>query len=177
VKSLRIILLLIVIITSADAKSQTVRDRQAVARVKAIYIYNFASLTSWPKEYKQGNFTIGVYGSKYLYEELKANYSSRKIGLQPIITKQFNSLAELGKCHIIYVDESKTTNLATVVRKQKNNSVLIVTENEGALKIGSIINFVQASRKQSYELSKNNGDKRRLVFGKTLIDLAKKVDY
>jgi len=63
-----------------------------------------------------------------------------------------------------------------MVKKFKSKSTLIVSEKEGAMKDGSIINFIIRNNRQSYELSKTNATKHKLIIGKQLTELAVKVE-
>ena len=75
--------------------------------VKALYLYNFATLIDWPSDYRNGEFIIGVYGTKEgVYDNLKAKYEGKAIGSQEIVIKNFNSVSQLDKAHILYVTPS-----------------------------------------------------------------------
>jgi hypothetical protein len=146
------------------------------SRLKAIYVYNFATLVDWPKEYKQGNFVIGVFGESKLYTELVDKYSSKTIGSQHIAIKKFTHQSQITDCHILYVTGSNSEKIAELTKKFKDKSTLIVSEKEGLLKSGSIINFIVQGNKQTYELSKTNATKHKLIIGSTLTNLAANVE-
>lgn len=145
------------------------------SRLKALYIYNFTNMVEWPKETKTGNFNIGVYGETNLISELN-KYSSKSVGSQPIRVSEFKDYNDITACHILFVTREKSDKTAELVKKFKAKSTLIITEKEGAMKDGSIINFIIRNNKQSYELSKTNAGKHKLNIGKQLTDLAVKVE-
>lgn len=145
------------------------------SRLKALYIYNFTNMVEWPKELKTGNFNIGVYGETSLLGELN-KYNSKSVGSQPIRVSEFRNADEITPCHILFITKEKSSQTAELVKKFKAKNTLIITEKEGAMKDGAIINFIIRNNKQSYELSKTNAGKHKLVIGKQLTDLAVKVE-
>lgn len=151
-------------------------DKDTHVRLKALYVYQFATLVDWPKEFKQGDFFIGVFGESPLYNELTTKYSNKAVGSQSIKIKSFSNYNEISACHILVVTPDNSDKVGDLVKKFKTKSTLIVTEKEGKLKDGSIINFVVKDHKQSYELSKTNASKHKLVIGSKLENLASKVE-
>ncbi len=144
------------------------------SKLKAQYIYNFAKFADWPATYKQGNFVIGVIGGTNVYNELVKLYSSKRIGSQPIEIKKYASASDVNKCHVLFLDNSKSNQLPQLVSRLKGKSTLIVTEKEGLIHEGASINFFIRSNKLAYELNKTEANNRKLIIGKTLGDLAAK---
>jgi len=149
--------------------------RDANARLKALYLYNFARNVDWPSEYKSGNFVIGVVGSTDVYVKLVELYSSKSIGSQPIEIRQFKSTAAIGKCHLLYLPVSQHEKLDEITKGQNKSSSLVVTENDGALVDGAVINFIVIDNKLKYELNKKRAVKRKLIIGQNLLKLAHSV--
>jgi hypothetical protein len=144
--------------------------------VKALFVYQFATLVDWPKEFKKGDFIIGVYGESPLYDELTSKYSNRSVGSQAIKIRSFQNFADITTCHILVVAPDVSDRVAELARKYKSSSTLIVSEKDGKLKEGAVINFVIKDNKQSYELSKTNAGKIKLVVGSKLENLAARVE-
>lgn len=146
------------------------------ARIKAIYLYNIATLVDWPDKYKKGSFVIGVYGEDKLYEELVANHSTKTVGSQPIKVRKFRTEAEVERCHILFIGYNKNSSSANLVSKFKKTSTLIVTESPGMLGNGAVVNFIVQNNRQVYELSKKNASKYDLVVNSTLENYAARVE-
>lgn len=145
------------------------------SRLKALYIYNFTNMIEWPKELKNGSFNIGIVGESALYNEL-SKYSSKSVGSQPIKVTSFADASQATACHILFVTKEKSARTAELAKKFKAKSTLVIGEREGALGDGAVINFIIRNNKQSYELSKTNAIKHKLIVGKQLTDLAVKVE-
>ncbi len=151
-----------------------IKDTRSV--VKALYIYTFATLIDWPVEYRKGNFIIGVYGSQdAVYNELNKKYSGKSIGKQKIQVKRFRSKSEINKAHILYVTEDRSAQVTSLSSKFKSKSTLLVTEKEGYLSKGSVINFVVEGNKQKYEINKKNAKRHNLTIADKLAGLAVRV--
>lgn len=145
-------------------------------RLKALFVYQFATLVDWPKEFKQGDFIIGIFGESPLFTEMVAKFSNKTVGTQAIKIKNYMSISEIASCHILFVAPELSDKVGELVKKFKSKSMLIVTEKEGKLKDGAIINFVINNNKQSFEISKTNAAKHKLVVGSKLEQLAAKVE-
>lgn len=145
-------------------------------RVKAVYVYKFAQYVDWPKSFKTGDFIIGVFGDDKLYNEMQTSYSNKMIGNQTIKIKKYDAVADVEQCHILFVAEKNSDKVAEMVKKYKSKSTLIVTEKEGKMKDGAIINFIMKDGKLKYEVSKTNATKHNLTVGQSLTSIADKVE-
>ena len=142
------------------------------AKIKAVFIYNFTKYIEWPKSYKEGEFTIGVVGKSPLYSELIKMTQTKKVANQPLQVKRFNTPDDISKCHILYISKDKSAELSSVVKKLKNNSTLIVTEETGLVDKGAGINFIIKNNRQKFELNKGNVEKYKLKVSSNLEALA-----
>lgn len=141
--------------------------------VKALYIYNFATLIDWPTEYRKGDFIIGVYGSKEgVYDNLKMKFEGKAIGSQEIVVKSFSSSSQISKTHILYVTPKNSSQISSLNSQFKGKSTLIVTEKDGNLNKGAAINFVVKGTSQKFEINKSNAKKHKLIIADRLLNLA-----
>ena len=151
--------------------------RDTRSPVKALYLYNFATLIDWPAEYRKGNFIIGVYGTKEgVYESLKSKYEGKSIGSQEIVVENYTSTSQVDNAHILYVTPTNSSSFPSIQSKLKNSSTLFVTEKDGYLNKGAAINFVVMGTSQKFEINKSNAKKHKLVIADRLLKLASKVE-
>ena len=144
--------------------------------VKALYLYTFATLIDWPQEYRKGNFVIGVYGTQDgVYKELEQKYNGKAIGSQEIQIKKYSSSSEINKPHILFVTEDRSSQVTSISSQLKAASTLLVSEKDGYLDKGSVINFVLDGSKQSYEINKSNAKRHNLKIADKLAALAVRV--
>jgi hypothetical protein len=167
-------LLLLPALVSATDPREADKDTSAIAQ--ASYIYNVAKLVEWKDAgMKSGNFKIGVIGSTNLYQELIKKYASRSIGKQPIEVLKLPRSADVEPCHILFVGQSDLGLMPALYKNLKGRPTLLVTEYEGALEDGSVVNFVRIDNTLKYELSLKNAAQHKLEVGTTLVNLAHSV--
>lgn len=142
------------------------------AKIKAVFIYNFTKYIEWPQSYKEGEFTIGIIGETSLYSELIKMTETKKVANQTLEVKKFESPSDVTKCHILYVCKDKSGNINDIIKKLKNNSTLLVTEDNGLMEKGAGINFIIKDNRQKFELNKGNVEKYKLKVSSNLEALA-----
>ena len=143
-------------------------------RVHSVFLYNFTRLVAWPSDYRTGDFVIAVYGSSPITRELEEMAKTRKAGTQDIAVVTFNSVAEITKCHIIYVPAAQSRNLAGIIYtlNSRNINALVVSDARGAIGNGSVINFTVVDGRQRFELSPANAARMGLTLGAEIERLA-----
>lgn len=152
-----------------------VRDTRSP--VKALYLYNFATLIDWPADYRKGMFVIGVFGAKDgVYDNLKMKYEGKSLGSQEIVVKNYLSTSQIEEAHILYITPMTSAQLPTLSSKLRGKSTLLVTEKDGYLSKGAAINFVTNGTSQKFEISKSNAKKHKLIIADRLLKLASRVE-
>ncbi len=152
-------------------------NAQEKFRVQAMFIYNFARMTAWPQNYQSGDFVIGVYGNSPVYKEMSDLSSMRNIGSQPVKIKQFNSLDEVEKCHILFVAPGHSRQMADISQtlKQRNVSAMLISESRNAISDGAVVNFIIENDRPRYEISTTNARAMGLALGADITRLASSV--
>ena len=149
-------------------------SQTGIPRAQAMFIYNFSRLIEWPANYKSGPFVIGVLGSSQTLTELKTYTANKTVGSQPITVKKFNSPAEIGACHILFIPFSKTKTLPQVIQTLGSKSTLIISEKNGAIEKGSAINFVIIGDKLKFEIKPINATSKKINMSSKLNEMAYK---
>ncbi len=142
-------------------------------KFQSLFIYNFSRYIKWPDDMMSGDFVIGVMGQSGIYKELQTMAEAKKQtqGMN-IIVKQFNSVSEIQKCHILFVSDNLASQLGAISGAAQVQSTLIVTDSPGSAKKGAAINFVEESSRIKFELNQSEADKRNLKISGSLISLA-----
>lgn len=97
---------------------------------------------------------------------------TKKVANQTLEVKKFESPSDVTKCHILYVCKDESGNITDIIKKLKNNSTLLVTEDNGLMEKGSGINFIIKDNRQKFELNKGNVEKYKLKVSSNLEALA-----
>jgi len=143
---------------------------------KALYMYNFTKNIDWPKEYREGNFIIGVLGNSPIVTELSEIAKKKKVIDQAILVKKFASVAKIEDCHILYIPTTKSSLLPQVLAKFKGKPTLIITDAPGLAKQGSMINYVTVRGDQKFEINVENFEPHGLKVNNFLVSLGIKVN-
>ncbi len=172
-KKLVIILVGLFLISSAFQQKEDAAASNA--KCKVIFLYNFTKMIKWPDEYNDGNFVIGVYGSyPPLITELNKMANVKTVGSQKFEIRTVTTLEAATKYHILFVLNDKIGQFSEVTAKLKGKGTLLITEKDGMMKKGSMINFVVVDNKIKFELSKANAEKQKLKIAHDLEALAVK---
>ncbi len=145
-------------------------------KLHTVFIYNFTKHIEWPEKYRNGDFIIGVLGNSPITGELEALAATRKVGGQNMRIENYKNPDDIRQCHILYIPESQSGDIAAVLEVLKNKSTLIVTDKKGMARSGAAINFVVEGSKQKFELNKSNATKYGLKVSSDLERLAVIVD-
>lgn len=145
------------------------------AKFKSLFIYQFTKYTEWPEAYKQGDFVIGVVDDTDLANLLEAASKTKKINSQNVIVKKISSIADVSKCHVLYVSGATPDKVEPFVKKAKEYSCLVITEGSGMIDGLSAINFVVVGNALKFEMNKQLFRDRDLTVSNSLENLATKV--
>lgn len=157
------------------AESFTMNGQDAViAKYKAMFTLNFIRYIGWPEEAKQGDFVIGVVRDAAIADNLKSQSAGKKFGYQNIVVKEFKKIDEITDCQILYFAKSYSFSKSAAEVKQKlgGKNSLIITETEGAINDGSVINFVIRDDKLKFELSQKNANAYGIKLSNSLTTLS-----
>jgi len=163
-KHKKIYLIILILLISILGFSQNEKQ-------KVIFIYSFTKYISWPAANSKGDFIIGVLGSSAMNKELNNIAATRKVGIRNIKVLNFSSASSLQNCHIIYVASAKSAELNSVIQKYKQQAVVVVADNPGAVQKGAAINFTLIGGKQKFEVRKANVEKNGLKINSQLLKL------
>ena len=151
----RILFLLTALISCSFATAQ-------MAKFQALYIFQFAKNTSWPLD-------------NALSSELKSIVNNKKVGDRPLKVLDAPTAAGLPKSDIIYLGESKSSQISSLVSAQANNKVLIVSGTKGHCALGAGIAFVANGGKLQFEIHEGNIAKNGLKVTPKLVTLGHQV--
>lgn len=145
--------------------------------VKAAYIYNFTKYINWNQDFNNAtSFTIGIYGNSPINESLKQISSTKSFQNKKVSIIQYDNLDDLEKCHIVYIPSTiNTQKLKSVLSHPNCTNTLVITEKEGNIQYGSVINFVNVDNKIKFEISLKEAKSRELETSSQLLKMALKV--
>ena len=151
---------------------------QLEVRVKAAFLYKFISYIDWPAASfakPDTPVTIGVVGADPLAAELAQAVAGRTANDRPVAVRRLKAGESLDGVHILFVGKAENARLAQLAQAAQQRSILTVTESDGALAQGSVINFVVAERRVRFEIALDSAEKSRLRLSSRLLAVAQQV--
>lgn len=150
--------------------------RAQMAQFQALYIYNFAKNIGWPSEDASRELIITVIGDNDLAAELNKLAATKTIGSRKVLVKEAATPNGLMKSDIIYLGESKASQIGTLVSAQEGNTNLIVSGKKGQCGNGACISFLSEDGKLKFEICEKNIASRKLQVSQKLVSLGIKVN-
>lgn len=151
-----------------------VAAQEEVVQAKVKFIYNFTRYVEWPENAKSGDFVIYVYGSSELFNGLKTFTADKFIGNRPVKIQKIASASEIDNCHLLYVGFSKAKEIKDIKAKLSGKNTLIISERDGSLEDGAMINFIISEDKLTYEIKPNNATVAGLKLNSAIVNFAKR---
>ncbi|HUF80865.1 MAG TPA: YfiR family protein [Burkholderiales bacterium] len=147
-------------------------------RVKAAFLYQFAGYVEWPPnsfERADTPVTIAVVGAEPLAAELGQMTVGRTVGGRRVSVRQVKAEDSLAGVHILFIGRAESARLSQLARTAQPRSILTVTESDGALEQGGMINFVIVDRRVRFEVALDTVEKGGLRLSSRLLAVAEQV--
>lgn len=148
------------------------QEERPVHEVYSMMLFNFIRYVQWPDHDQSGEFVIGVIGNQEIYNTLNAWYGGKAKGTKTYVIKKFNSAAEIGDCHVLFIDKTKSGEFEAVNGRVKGKGTLVVTDRNGLGEKGSCINFKTVNDKLRFEMNQQAISASNLKVSGALTSLA-----
>ncbi|MBV9620909.1 MAG: YfiR family protein [Gammaproteobacteria bacterium] len=142
--------------------------------VKAAYLYRFAAYVQWPQG-NAANFTVAVAGADGVAEQLEKLLNGRQIQGRPARVVRVHRAQELQDAQILYVAPPSPAR-RTLLEAASGQPILAVTDEEGGLAAGAVINFLPVGRNVRFEVSLPAAERQRLKLNAGLLSVAARVE-
>lgn len=166
-----------ILLSAVTAFAQT-EHRSAEIRIKAVFLYKFGGFVEWPAgafARTDSPFTIGVIGADALAAELEEIVSARTVQGRAVTVRKLRRGESLAGLQVLFVGQSEGPRLAEILSAAKDQPLLVVTESEGALARGSVINFVAVDDKVRFDVALPQAERGQLKISARLLSVARKV--
>ena len=152
-------------------------ERALERRVKAAFLFRFTEFVSWPESAfirPDAPFTIAVVGHDALADELRQITSGKSVQGRAVEVRRVAEGEAIPAAQIAFMGDADVQRLRERVRRAPPNA-LVVSESEGALAAGSVINFVIVNDRVRFEISLPAAEKRGLRMSSRLLAVAQSV--
>jgi YfiR/HmsC-like len=144
-------------------------------QIKAAFLFNFAKFVEWPAEaFSDSNapIVIGVLGKNVFGTDLENTIRDKKVNNRIFKFKNFTSASEATNCQILFVSSSEKDNFSKIVAGMHNTSILTVSETDGFIQAGGMVNFLIQDSKIRFQISDEAAKKAGLKVSSKLLSLA-----
>ncbi|HTT06153.1 MAG TPA: YfiR family protein [Steroidobacteraceae bacterium] len=143
--------------------------------VKAVFLYRFAGYVQWPMSDAQTQFVVAVMGADDVAARLQSLLPDHPIHGLPAAVRRIRGLEELGAAQMLYIGPDYDGNLAALTARLRARPVLVVTDRDGALDAGSMVNFLMQSGHVRFEVSMVAARRAGLIISSDLLAVAQRV--
>jgi hypothetical protein len=144
--------------------------------VKAAYLYRFAAYIDWPEgESTETPFTIDVLGAPGIVRELRRLLPQHPINGRVAQVREITGNHDWGKPQIVYIGAGHADLVRALAPQPSAASMLLVTDEDGGLNTGSILNFLTIDRQVRFEVSLPAAERWGLKISSELLGVAIRV--
>lgn len=162
----------------ASASATPVQAAQfSVDAVKAAYLFRFAQYVEWPETAAPGApFVIAVAGADDVAVQLERLLPGMAINGRRAVVRRVTRGQDLEGVHILFVGASAFNRTRGLRARAIEKPILLVTESEGGIDGGAVINFIEVDRNLRFEISLNAADRSNLKVNSALLSVAARVE-
>ncbi|SFU28553.1 YfiR family protein [Pseudoduganella namucuonensis] len=175
----RLAWMLAAMLWAAVARAGDNAQTDAENKIKATYVYKFASYVDWPPaETAAGGapFVIGIVDADGLAEELKKLSAVHPLKNRPVQVRLLAAGAVPPGLQLLYIGQGAARRARGLLDNVAAQPVLTVTESAGLLAAGSVINLVLVDERIRFEVSLPQAEARRLKISSRLLDVAYRIE-
>jgi hypothetical protein len=147
-------------------------------QVKAAFLYNFSRFVDWPSgSFAQSGspFVIGVVGQDPFGSSLDKVTDGKTVDGRNIIIRRFRRVSDMEHCHILFISDSERERLPRILDRIENKATLTVSEIDGFIARGGMINFAVESKKVRFDINSDAAERARIRISAKLLQLARTV--
>jgi len=146
--------------------------------VKAAFLYKFLDYVDWPA----GAFArpdqpivVGVLGADDLQAELSDAVRGRTVGDRPVEVRRVRPGDPVTGLHVLFVGAPEHARIASITRSAQGRGLLVVSESDDALDLGSTINFVVQEGRVRFEVALPAAERAGIKLSSRLLAVAQNV--
>jgi hypothetical protein len=146
--------------------------------VKAAFLYKFAAFVEWPAgtfQRAEQPLSIGVMGDDEVAADLEQMANAKTADSRPVTVRRIVEGAPVTGVHILFVAERREAELRQAL-ETASGPILIVTEQQGALRLGSVINFIEDAGRIRFGASIASAEARNLKLSARLLAVAQVIE-
>lgn len=143
--------------------------------VKAAFLSRFIGFAEFPGSGgvpASGPVTIGVYGADDVAAELSRLVVGKLHNQRPILVRTVGPRGDLNGMHMLFIGGDLDDQAEHLLEAAAKQGILTVTEVDGGLRSGSVINFRVVDERVRFEVSREAAQRSRIVLSSRLLSVA-----
>jgi hypothetical protein len=159
--------------TAAAQPTQPTRE----SAVKAAFLYKFPAFVEWPPRTftkPDQRLVIGVWGDDEVAADLEQLVTSRT-DERPVSVRRVQDEAQIDGVHVLFVARRREYRLREAFDAAQG-PLLVVSEQPGALHLGSVLNFSSEGGRVRFSASLTSAEARGLKLSSRLLAVAQAVE-
>ncbi len=176
---MRQIVLLLAALASAHSMSAPNAHAQETLpeyQVKAAYLFNFLKFVEFPSESFDdplAPFVIGVVGDDPFGNALPQVVIGKTVQGRDLVIHLYRTGEDLRGAHILFISASERKRLPMILSGLRGSSVLTVSDTEGFLEAGGMIQFLNENNRVRFAINADATSRANLKVSSKLMSLAK----
>ena len=145
--------------------------------VKASYIARFTEFIEWPEKTIEDNpskpIVISVIGDAPFRDIFDRTFAALKIKRKSVEIRYISSVEDSEGSQIIFISRSEKRRLKQIVAFTKDKPILTISDTQGFVGQGVMINFYQEEKKIRFEINPSAAEDAGLQLSSLLLSNAK----
>lgn len=167
------------LIAARHAGAQTAGSSAAISiseeKVKAAFVGRFLHYVEWPaSSFPQPDtpYVIGIVGAADVAQELEKSIATQGAGKRPVVVRRLGDRDPVQGMHALYVGGAGRSQLTRWIGLASREPILLITEVDGVLPHGSMINFHLADDRVRFDVALEPVEKAGLKLNSRLLSVA-----
>ena len=156
---------------AGEAQAAEISQQQ----VEAAYLYKFGGYVTWPDKAfasPDSPIVIGVAGAGPVVEDLTAMVMGRTINNRPVEVRRIHDAGQLAGVHILFIGAPSAAESGALFEASRGRPILVVTEGDGGLGLGSAVSFVVVNERLRFDVSLDAVQANGLKLSSQLLSVA-----
>ncbi|MEA3106098.1 MAG: hypothetical protein QOI88_703 [Gammaproteobacteria bacterium] len=149
------------------------RADDALDQFKAVYLFNFAKLTTWPTSAPADVLTMCFIGASGVRDQIAHDVAGKSIGTRRVAVRAVDP-AQRADCNVLYIDAAATTDARAV--SNMPSYALTVSDAHDFMRRGGMIELFAQGNRLRFNINLDTARLAGLKMSSSLLNLASNVE-
>lgn len=146
-------------------------------QVKAAFLYHFGTYVQWPEPAPENEpITIAVLDEPAVAAQLATFLPGRRISGRAVEVAPIDAIEQVGDAEIVFIGAGQNAELEELIAALGQRPTLVVTDADGGLDRGAMVNFQIVDSRVRFEISVPRAEEAGLRLSSRLLSAALRVE-